>query len=90
MTSLYVVPHTLLKCEYEERSLGMRTMSCAFPFEALEMRICYFYSKVYLSNNSWLDVMNGFEKEMNHSLEVIKYLLNMLCGLALCYTPRGK
>lgn len=40
-------PHTFLKCEYEEQSLGMRTMICAFPFEALEIT-CDFYSKVYI------------------------------------------
>lgn len=40
-------PHTFLKCEYEEQSLGKRTMICAFPFEALEIT-CDFYSEVYV------------------------------------------
>lgn len=40
-------PHIFFKCEYEEQSLGRRTMICAFPFEALEIT-CDFYSKVYV------------------------------------------
>lgn len=48
MTALSFL-YTLLKCECEELSLDRSTVSCAFPFEALEVPTFYFYSKVYLS-----------------------------------------
>lgn len=52
------------------------------------MTTCYFYFKVYFSEIilGQITVMSVFEGNMNCSLEVVKYLLNMLCGLSLYYT----